>query len=51
MHDALDFRIIPCCPVATAVTVRALRPGDRRPLPRKAFDDWESTRDRCLAPV
>lgn len=51
MHDALDIRTLPGCPATDAAAVRARRPGARRPLPRKAFDDWESHCDRCLAPA
>jgi hypothetical protein len=51
MHDALDIRTVPRCPAAAAAAVCARRPGARRPLLRKAFDDWEGTRDRCLAPA
>jgi hypothetical protein len=50
MHDALDIRTVPRHPVAAAAAVRTRRRGDRRLRLRKAFDDWESTRDRCVAP-
>jgi hypothetical protein len=51
MHDALDIRTVARGPATLAVTGRTRRPGARRPLLRKAFDDWEGTRDRCLAPA
>jgi hypothetical protein len=49
MHDALDMLAARRRPAPIAVAVRAARPQRRRPLLRKAFDDWEGTRDRCLA--
>ena len=42
MHDALDIRTAPRSPAAMATAAGSHRPGACRPLPHKAFDDWEA---------
>jgi hypothetical protein len=55
MHDALDIRTAPRCKAVAIATVRAHRRTRRPPgpavFPREAFDDWEATGDRALAPA
>ncbi|MGN2244142.1 hypothetical protein ACFWZU_11595 [Frateuria sp. GZRR33] len=51
MHDALDIRTAPRRRADTSTAARARRPGTRRRFAREAFDDWDSSRHRALAPA
>lgn len=51
MYDALDIRPLPRRRADSPAAARARRPGARRRFPREAFDDWDSSRHRALAPA
>ena len=51
MYDALDLPIAPRRRADSPAAARARRPGARRRFPREAFDDWDSSRHRVLAPA